>query len=688
MAQTINLNLIPSGVMPVAYVTQYDEGYEPITFTIYNGDELYTIPSTDRVYVTGTKRDRTGFTYQCSFSGSTVTVEVTDQMTVFSGDTICGLVFTSNTGKKKNTLNFIIRKQRNALQDDITVSETDIPIISMIPQLATLGDVAANLQGQINTEISNRADGDANLQTQINAADARIDNIIALPDGSTTGDAELMDIRVAYNGDVYPTAGDAVRGQVSDVENALSKISYRINLALMLNKSATIRGVDISTDKDANVTFNGTAVSNGGRNITFSYNFILPAGTYTIGKVVTDEASQAMFGKIACALQRSNDNTIIANAASASPVSFTLTNDTLCFIGFNVVQGTTYSNVKFAIMLNSGSSLKTYQSPKDVYGIDEECRKESLMYRGSVSGELSTYTETGRYLITSYTPSDVPDNFAVSSGQLIVLNPGQNNTTCIQILFDADLNVAHRYQFIDGNSGTWIVDSKRYGEYKNALTRKRWYACGDSFTQGDFSGTDTPTIGGTGRYRNNKPTYPYYIGTRTDAIINTDYAVNGATLAPRSDGSTGYVFSEHYNQIPSNADIITLYFGINDSYRCTLGTINDTTIGTFYGTLHAILKYYTQSRPNTKIGVIASNSGANNLFAKAAVEVANLMGVPVLDMNSDDHALVIRSWNEKASTEAKNIALVKYRVSEDNNHPNALAHLMESYFIEQWLLTL
>ncbi len=72
-----------------------------------------------------------------------------------------------------------------------------------------------------------------NTQGQkISVLEGRMDAFTQLAEGSTTGDAELMDIRVAVDGEVYPTAGDAVRAQV----NAIGEFEFSTNI---LNQDGT-----------------------------------------------------------------------------------------------------------------------------------------------------------------------------------------------------------------------------------------------------------------------------------------------------------------------------------------------------------------------------------------------------------------------------------------------------------------
>lgn len=134
ITQTINLNLIPGCPLPRINVSQYDNGSRTLQFNLYNGVSPYEIPSGASVYIVGNKADNTGFEYACTFDGSLVSVDITDQMTVFAGEVQSELRISQN-GEVLGTANFIINVERAALSDDTQISETDIPIIQRIPEI-------------------------------------------------------------------------------------------------------------------------------------------------------------------------------------------------------------------------------------------------------------------------------------------------------------------------------------------------------------------------------------------------------------------------------------------------------------------------------------------------------------------------------------------------------------------------
>ena len=81
----------------------------------------------------------------------------------------------------------------------------------------------------------NKLDSTKASKTELDVERKRIDNLAKLSSGSTTGDAELTDIRVGADGKTYPNAGDAVRSQISALNEdikVLNSTMYRVEGAV------------------------------------------------------------------------------------------------------------------------------------------------------------------------------------------------------------------------------------------------------------------------------------------------------------------------------------------------------------------------------------------------------------------------------------------------------------------------
>lgn len=97
-------------------------------------------------------------------------------------------------------------------------------------------DLSSDLRNQVESNKTNIAINTA----AIAANSARIDTFTTLAEGSTTGDAELMDARDGYNGETYASAGDAIREQITDIEIPLNSF----NLFNSINIEDALIGAD------------------------------------------------------------------------------------------------------------------------------------------------------------------------------------------------------------------------------------------------------------------------------------------------------------------------------------------------------------------------------------------------------------------------------------------------------------
>ena len=138
--QSINLNMIPGGVMPVINLTQFDEGRD-FALVILNGAQAADLTGAT-LLISGRKNDDTAFSYGqsdtvkgnyvISVNNNTVTIRNTLQMAAASGEVIATLTI-KKSAADVSTLNFRIMVQEHPL-DGVDISNTEIPGIIALAQ--------------------------------------------------------------------------------------------------------------------------------------------------------------------------------------------------------------------------------------------------------------------------------------------------------------------------------------------------------------------------------------------------------------------------------------------------------------------------------------------------------------------------------------------------------------------------
>ena len=248
------------------------------------------------------------------------------------------------------------------------------------------------------------------------------------------------------------------------------------------------------------------------------------------------------------------------------------------------------------------------------------------------------------------------------------------------------------------------LTAKMRSEISNPLRGKKWVHCGDSssdFTNKTFS---------DGIFADEYASFPRLIAERNNMTLLQEFMLSGRTLAYPADGTfvnalTAPNQTYNYQNIPADADYITIMLGINDCQHTgsgttgdgedatgviTLGTINDTTTATYFGAYNTVCAWLRENRPFAHVGIVITNGTTRQDYTEAQIAIARKWGYPYLNLNGDDRTpAFIRCYNPDVPNSLKDTLKTTQGISAPSNtHPNWQTHELESTIIEAWLMSL
>ena len=525
----------------------------------------------------------------------------------------------------------------NGYFDNLDVQEEINNKLDDMARDGTLSGLLAPYLAEFNSRLAAQ---DSEIADRLDEQDDRIDVLVArmdtfssLPSGSTSGNAELLDIRVGYDGQTYDSAGDAVREQVEDIHDDLDKLNQ------------TMYG-------EYAVAFNYTTgyyISSWGsieENSDFAYSDPIPVEQGDIVKFYGKGYSTAVSMISTCNADgtgitpkvRSTDNTPQVFAYTCESTGYIV-------VSYNKntdpwLKITRTTGLERRILGNEEIVFKyTKNQYISVAGIIESSNgfaysQPIKVYMGDVVDMYGRGYLTNVAMIS--TCASDGSNISVKVGSVDNLNR-HYMYTCktegyIAVSFD------YRFDF-----GLNIVRASSVeGQLKltNALSVGLFESIGvvgDSFASGTLYYDST--------YHDNYHVAWPYIMCRKLGSTSHIYAAGGFTT--RSFLTNDYRGMDYLLSQPAD-NLYCLLLGINDVYALGadyLGSITDITShesyvdygDTFYGNYGRIIEMIKEHAPNAKIVMfkMAKNTGGYVSFNAAIENIAGYYEIPCVNQTDD-----------------------------------------------------
>lgn len=473
---------------------------------------------------------------------------------------------------------------------------------------------------------------------------SRVDNLAHLTEGSTTGDAELIDIRVGADGATYTSAGDAVRANDNHTKTIFTSPA-----------TGTVIGLH---ERDF------TPVVQDGKYIPTSTHQITDLSSPDPQFHVVDNIP-VQYGDVVYIqrLYSSGDNTLLAF----------YNNDGGYISGLTTQQGQTVVNTHIFVPYGAVKAAIAYKD--DVSGQFPEL----LVRVKIIDSWIQDVVKIENVILASYEAMEPETIFAGVLQTSGLVNTASGDPYRVYKYDISEYQYIHAYTYTQySNQRMHIADALGWPFYSDNRTGtpngKDYYLKvpkGAKYIYLSGNASNLPFCEGSNTLYQSQEWSGYKWAAMGDSITEAnsratkhymDYIQDATGIQYVNLGESGTGFKKPYQSnlpyyqrvdtIPTDSSVITLFASGNDCSQ-TLGTPTDTGTNTVCGCINETIDLIRDRIVGANIGIITPTpwiqyptSDENNKMAKyvdAIIQIGKLKGVPVLDLYHSSNML---PWEE------------------------------------------